>query len=69
MKVPINKFFEYFCTCKERNPEVTGDVAYAMAEAWYSKKYGKRRYKNYDVFRVTFNRYLKVILSNQKNKS
>lgn len=62
MKVEINKFFEYFCTCKERNPDVNGEVAYEMAEVWYKNKYGKRRYKSYNVFKVTFSKYLKNVL-------
>jgi hypothetical protein len=64
MRVPINKFFEYFYDLWALNPECTQKDIYELTEQWYKWKFGRNRYRNYDVFRTRFHYYLKNI----KNK-
>ena len=66
MIVPMNKFFEYFQDLLTVQSIKSQKEAYELTEYWYKKKYGKNRYKNYDVFRVQFSYYLKKLKSEKQ---
>jgi hypothetical protein len=34
------------------------EQSYEKTEAWYKEKFGKRKYKNYEVFRKTMSRFV-----------
>ena len=42
--------------------------AYSLAEVWHRRKYGSRRYKNYDVFKATMSRLRKNGKQNGKHE-
>ncbi|MBK8853074.1 MAG: hypothetical protein ACP5N7_00555 [Candidatus Pacearchaeota archaeon] len=58
-KVCINRFYEKFYEIMIKKPELNQGECYEMAEKWYIWKFGKRRYRNYNVFRSAFHRFLK----------
>jgi hypothetical protein len=63
-RAPINKFFDYFYETLSMNPDYNNRECYELTELWYKWKYGRNRYKSYDIFRVRFHYYLKRITQN-----
>lgn len=61
----INKFFEVYLSIATKHKDMLLKDCYEMAEKWHKNKYGKRRYKNLQVFKNKYYSYIRKNL-NQK---
>lgn len=61
----MNKFFELYLSIATKYPDMLLKDCYEMAEKWHKWKYGRRRYKNLQVFKNKYYSYLRRTL-NQK---